>query len=121
MTPDTEQVWKMFRWCKNAQGKPILERGNNTLLGRFGRKRMGLRRVLGLRLEVVASAVTGAVLEEDRPTTEEEHQPCDENDHLVITKAPAGPDLQIIRKDREQRDDCTCHDQGDGHHPSAGR
>lgn len=106
---------------QECAGKRILKPGNNTLLDRFGRKRMVLRRVLGFRLEVVAGVVTEAVLEEDRPATEEEHQPRDENDHLVIPKAPAGPDLHIIRKDREQRDDRTCHDQGDGHHPSAGR
>lgn len=82
---------------------------------------MGRWKVSGLRLEVVSGAVTGTVLEEDRPATQEKYKPRDEYDHLVIAKAPAGPDLHIIRKDREQRDDRTCHDQGDGNHPSAGR
>ena len=82
---------------------------------------MGPWKVSGLRLEVVSGAVTGAVLEEDRPAAQEEYQPRDKNNHLVVTKASAGTDLQPIRKDREEGDDRTCHDQGDGHQPSAGR
>ena len=95
--------------------------GNNTLLAWLGQKQMFRARVLGLGLEVVTGAITRTLLEEHRPATEEENQPCDKNDHLIIAEAPAGPEFQFVGEDREEEDDYTCQDQADGRHPPGGR
>lgn len=111
----------MPRRYGNVPGRRILGPGNNTVLAWLGQKQMFSERVLGLGLEVVTGAITGTLLEEHCPASEEENQPCDENDHLIIAEAPAGPDLQLVRKDSEEDDDHTCQDQADGRHPPGRR